>query len=114
MRMKTAQFWPRVRHDPPPIMLAMAMALCGGAAARAQAPESSNPPAPPPSDVRVEVPVPLPAGKKLILKDGTFQVVREYSVDGDRVSYWSIERSDWEEIPSSLVDWDGTKKAEAE
>jgi hypothetical protein len=60
------------------------------------------------------VPVPLPKGKKLVLADGTFQMVREYSVQGDRVRYWSVERSDWEEIPSTLVNWDATHKAEAE
>jgi hypothetical protein len=57
---------------------------------------------------------PLPKGKKLILADGTFQLVREYSVQADRVRYWSVERSAWEEIPTSLVDWDATHKAEAE
>jgi hypothetical protein len=58
--------------------------------------------------------VPLPKGKKLVLADGTFQLVREYSVQGDRVRYWSVERSDWEEIPTKLVDWDATRKAEAD
>jgi hypothetical protein len=58
--------------------------------------------------------VPLPKGKKLVLADGTFQLVREYSVQGDRVRYWSVERSDWEEIPAKLVDWDATHKAEAD
>jgi len=58
--------------------------------------------------------VPLPKGKKLVLSDGTFQLVREYSVAGDRVRYWSVERSAWEEIPTNLVDWDATHRAEAE
>jgi hypothetical protein len=52
----------------------------------------------------------LPTGKKLMLKDGSFQLVREYEVDGDRVRYFSIDQRDWEEIPASLVDWDATKK----
>jgi hypothetical protein len=46
----------------------------------------------------------LAANFKLYLKDGTFQLVREYKVDGDRVMYYSVERSDWEEIPADLVD----------
>jgi hypothetical protein len=58
--------------------------------------------------------VPLLKGKKLVLADGTFQLVREYSVQGDRVRYWSVERSAWEEIPTTLVNWDATHKAEAE
>jgi hypothetical protein len=48
-----------------------------------------------------------------MLKDGTFQVVREYQRNGDRVRYFSLERGDWEEIPASMVDWDATSKAEA-
>lgn len=53
-----------------------------------------------------------PRGVKLMLKDGTFQLVREYRVTGDRVRYYSLDRSDWEEIPASLVDWAATKKQE--
>ncbi len=49
-----------------------------------------------------------------MLADGSFQLVREYSVQGDRVGYWSVERSAWEEIPTKLVDWDATHKAETE
>ncbi len=56
---------------------------------------------------------PLPRGKKLMLRDGSFQLVREYHVDGDRVRYYSIDQSQWEEMPESLVDWDATHKIEA-
>ena len=60
------------------------------------------------------VAVPLPAGKKLFLKDGTFHLVRSYEIKGERVRYWSVERSAWEEIPTAMVDWDATHKDEAE
>jgi hypothetical protein len=56
----------------------------------------------------------LTRGKKLVLKDGNFQLVREYQRKGDRVRYFSLERGDWEEIPAALVDWDGTAKAQVE
>jgi hypothetical protein len=44
------------------------------------------------------------ANIKLYLKDGSYHVVREYQVQQDRVHYYSIERSDWEDIPLELVD----------
>jgi hypothetical protein len=50
------------------------------------------------------VPTIKAANFKLYLKDGGFHLVREYKVDGDRVNYYSVERSDWEEIPVDLVD----------
>ena len=56
----------------------------------------------------------LPRGKKLALTDGTFQLVREYQINGDRVRYYSLDNSEWEEIPVSLVDWERTKKLAAE
>jgi hypothetical protein len=56
----------------------------------------------------------LPRGKKLILKDGSVQLVREYQVMDDRVRFYNTERSQWEEMPAALVDWDATKQSEAE
>ena len=47
-----------------------------------------------------------------MLKDGSFQLVREYRVEGDRVRYYSIEQAQWDEMPESLVDWDATHKIE--
>jgi len=44
------------------------------------------------------------ANVKLYLKDGGYHVVREYQVQSDRVHFYSVERSQWEDIPLELVD----------
>jgi hypothetical protein len=54
------------------------------------------------------------ANVKLYLKDGTYHVVREYQVQTDRVRYYSVERSDWEEIPLDMVDLKRTESEVAE
>ena len=54
------------------------------------------------------------ANFKLYLKDGTYQIVREYKVQSDRIRYYSVERSDWEEIPSELVDLKRTETEASE
>ncbi len=64
-------------------------------------------------DTQAGVPA-LPRGKKLVLKDGNFQLVRDYQRNGERVRYLSAERGEWEEIPAAIVDWDATARAAAE
>jgi hypothetical protein len=53
-----------------------------------------------------------PHRTRLILKDGTYQVVMSYVVKGKIVSYVSAERGETEEIPYDLIDWDATHKWE--
>jgi len=68
-------------------------------------------------------PVPLPDvsqtkdGKaphrtRLILKDGSYQLVMSYELKGKIVSYVSAERGEREDLPADLVDWDATHKWE--
>src|SRR4029078_6766379 len=55
----------------------------------------------------------LAKNHRLILKEGTYQVVSQYQNVGYRVRYMSLERGgDWEELPADLVDWPATEKWE--
>lgn len=48
---------------------------------------------------------------RLYMTDGTWHQVSEYKVEQDRVRFYSVERSEWEEMPLNLID---LKKTEAE
>lgn len=98
------------------IVVIAALALFSASAALPQGNPSGNPPsahseangAPPKTTS-----VPLPRGKKLMLKDGSFQLIREYQIDGDRVRYYSLDSMQWEEMPADMVDWEKTKAVAA-
>lgn len=85
-------------------------------AARAQSSTAASPSAQAPPTQRDAAPTShdsvIPRGQKLVLKDSSFQLVREYHIEGDRVRYYSLDSSQWEVIPAVLVDWDATKKLE--
>jgi hypothetical protein len=88
------------------VIVSMALTLLATASARSQlashdgnnAPQSQQAPA---------------RRTRLILKDGTYQIVLSYKVVGARVQFVSAERAgEVEEIPLELVDLDATRKWE--
>jgi hypothetical protein len=97
--------------------LSLMLALVAGVRAQNSSGSSASQTATSSSTDRADVTRPdntMPRGQKLVLKDGTFQLVREYKVDGDRVTYYSLDTHQWEEMPSALIDWDTTKKEAAQ
>jgi hypothetical protein len=88
-------------------VLCGALMLAGGVRAR----QDTHPGA---AGAPATLQAPLARGKKLILKDGGDLLVSSYEIQGERLRYYSTERSEWEEIPAANVDWEATRKAEAE
>jgi hypothetical protein len=56
--------------------------------------------------------LPLWAQTRLYLTNGTYLLVTQYSIQGNRVRYYSVADSQWEEMPVSLVDWKATHQSE--
>jgi hypothetical protein len=48
--------------------------------------------------------------KRLILKDGSYELISQYEIRDGRVRYFSSERHGWEEMPYDLIDWAATEK----
>jgi hypothetical protein len=94
------------------LSVAWGTALGTAAVAAGNRPLPQSPPPTQAGNAAAAVP-PATRGQKLVLKDGTFQLVRSYERNGERVRYLSSERGDWEEIPAAMVDWDATAKAAA-
>jgi hypothetical protein len=88
------------------VVAPLAQARAAGATISVQDSQSSGSPA--------SKPLATPHGKKLVLTDGSFQLAREYKVEGERVRYFSVDTRQWEEMPAALVDWEATRKLEAE
>ena len=91
-----------------------AMWLCAAGSASAQSTQRSLAPASQ-ADAAAnsgQASTGAPHRTRLILKDGSYQIVMSYTQKGNIVSYLSAERGETEEIPASLVDWDATHKWE--
>ncbi|MGA7339377.1 MAG: hypothetical protein WBE72_24250 [Terracidiphilus sp.] len=98
-------------HWRPVLAALLAGAMLAAAMAAAQSAQSAPPPASTPLPLKPDLPG-MARNHRLILKDGSYQVVRQYQIAGDRVHYFSQERGDWEDLPVDLVDWDATRKWE--
>jgi hypothetical protein len=97
----------RAPHLKPGVLLGVALAFASG-----------TPPVPAqhtPIEAATTPAQPPPHRTRLILKDGSFQIVMSYKVVGNRVQFVSAERAgEVEEIPLELVDLNATKKWETD
>jgi hypothetical protein len=95
--------------------LVFGLVLFGGAVgcATSRAQQPSHPTSPTAAEAAAPTKAD-PSIHRLILKDGSYQVVNKWEIQhapsGDRVRYISTERGgDWEELPIDLIDWAATR-----
>lgn len=94
-----------------PAMLALAASLALAATPSAMAQSTQQKTLPPPDTSATTA----PHRTRLILKDGSYQVIMSYRVVGNVVHYISAERGgEEEEVPASLVDFEATRRWEQE
>lgn len=86
--------------------LAFIVALTTAVHAQNPQPSTNQPP------TQAEPAPATPHRTRLILKDGSYQLVMSYQVQGSIVRYVSAERDTTEEIPSDLINWDATHRWE--
>lgn len=98
------------------LVVALALLVSLSSLAQRIGSPKSKPPAKPAAVEPAAKPCPfaLPdsPSHRIVLKDGNYQRASKCEVIGDRVHYMSAERSDWEDLPVSLVDWEATNKYE--
>ena len=98
------------------LVVAFALVVSLSSPAQRTGSPKSKPPAKPAAAEPAAKPCPfaLPdsPSHRIVLKDGDYQTASKCQLIGDRVHYMSTERSEWEDLPTSLVDWDATNKYE--
>jgi hypothetical protein len=97
-------------------LVIFSLAVSLSSSAQRTGPQKSKPPAKSAAAEPASKPCPFARpddpSHRIVLKDGNYQVAGKCEIIGDRVHYLSTERSEWEDLPMSLVDWDATNKYE--
>ncbi|MBZ5628154.1 MAG: hypothetical protein LAO06_04730 [Acidobacteriia bacterium] len=98
------------------LIFALVLSLSSSAQRSPQKPQKPKAPAKPAATEPAAQPCPFARpddpSHRIILHDGNYQVAGKCEIIGDRVHYLSAERYEWEDLPTTLVDWDATRNYE--